>query len=147
MQLLLLAKRTCYSKRKRRYTLVRPEPTPWDFTRGLTPPELLDAWNELTGSVESDLTDNEWELLAPLVQSMNGYRGLPRSHAKFMAARRAFDGIRCKYDQGGPWRQTPRRYGATQNLYHRYVNYRDRGDSSRMLQAIQHQPGAGRLAE
>jgi len=114
-------------------------------SRSLAAAEAPEGLATRRSFVESDFTDEEWQLLLPLVQE---YRdGRMRSDYELLKVRRAFDGNRYKFAHGVPWTQLPDRYGSWTSIRQRYVNYRDRGDFARMLDALRGQPGAAGLVK
>src|SRR6266849_232610 len=54
----------------------------------------------------TDLTDQEWERLAPELPSSQGKRG-----GQYKAHRRVLNGILSVLRTGAPWRDLPERYG------------------------------------
>ncbi|MEU6557407.1 IS5 family transposase [Streptomyces sp. NPDC046915] len=73
-----------------------------------------------------ELTDQEWELLAPLIP--RAATGRPR-----MEDRQVVNGIRT----GISWRDLPERYGSWQTVYTRFRRYALDGVFTRALQQIQ----------
>jgi transposase len=124
------------------------EPIGEDFTRTLTPPDLLAAWRRVEGSAETDLSDQEWELLVPALREVRAGRGTYLQNAgELLSLRRAFSGNRYKFSRDVPWSHIPPRYGTWHNVYQRYMNYRDGGDFARMLEVLRGQAGAERVVK
>jgi transposase len=146
VQLLLLAKLTNYRERSGDTPWYQPEPTGWDFTQGLTPREMLDAWDEVAGSAESDLTDAEWELLVPLLPARRYKNATFRWSAETLAKRRrVYDGIWYKIAHGVGWGDVPQRYGAPGTIYHRMHTDERAGTFAHMRQVLQDNPAAERV--
>ncbi|MEU9102733.1 IS5 family transposase [Streptomyces sp. NPDC048361] len=82
-----------------------------------------------------ELTDQEWDLLAPLVPS--AVAGRPR-----VDDRRVINGMLYKIRTGIPWRDLPDRYGPWQTVYTRFRRYALRGVLTQALQQIQAQVDA-----
>jgi transposase len=118
-------------------------PEGWHFTEKgrLTPPELLDAWHQIVGPADSDLTDEEWNLLVPLIPARrNRYGTFTRSVGELDTLRKQVDGIRYKFARDIPWAHIPGRYGVSRNIYQRYVAYRRNGVFAKMQRALQAHP-------
>ncbi|MHB9756503.1 IS5 family transposase [Streptomyces sp. BYX5S] len=77
-----------------------------------------------------ELTDEEWELLCPLLPA--GSFGRPRADD-----RTVLNGIVWKIRAGAAWRDVPARYGAWQSLYTRFRRWALDGTFTRMLAAVQ----------
>ncbi|MFF7505402.1 IS5 family transposase [Streptomyces lavendulae] len=82
-----------------------------------------------------ELTDVEWELLAPLILSAG--RGRPRAED-----RRVINGMVYKIRTGVSWRDLPERYGPWKSVYTRFRRYAIDGVFTRALQQIQAQADA-----
>ncbi|MFC8764742.1 transposase [Streptomyces sp. NPDC057193] len=63
-----------------------------------------------------ELSDAEWELLAPLIPSAG--RGRPRAED-----RRIINGMVYKIRTGVSWRDLPERYGSWKSVYTRFRRY------------------------
>ena len=108
----------------------------------ILPPPPLYAW--VPGSVFKDhrvvdhggvirrheLTDQEWELLAPLIP--RAATGRPR-----VSDRQVINGMVYKIRTGISWRDLPERYGPWQTVYTRFRRYALDGVFTRALQQIQ----------
>lgn len=77
-----------------------------------------------------ELTDLEWELLAPLIP--RAATGRPR-----VPDRQVINGMVYKIRTGVSWRDLPERYGPWQTVYTRFRRYALDGVSTRALQQIQ----------
>ncbi|MFD8668963.1 IS5 family transposase [Streptomyces microflavus] len=77
-----------------------------------------------------ELTDREWELLAPLIP--RAVRGRPRAED-----RRIINGMVYKIRTGISWRDLPERYGSWQTVYTRFRRYAIDGVFTRALRQIQ----------
>ncbi|MEV7130516.1 IS5 family transposase [Streptomyces sp. NPDC093260] len=76
------------------------------------------------------LTDQEWELLAPLIP--RAATGRPR-----VSDRQVINGMVYKIRTGTSWRDLPERYGPWQTVYTRFRRYAIDGVFARALQQIQ----------
>ncbi|WP_107486684.1 IS5 family transposase [Streptomyces sp. 13-12-16] len=77
-----------------------------------------------------ELTDQEWELLAPLIP--RAATGRPR-----VSDRQVINGMVYKIRTGISWRDLPERYGPWQTVYPRFRRYAIDGVFTRALQQIQ----------
>ncbi|WP_416756885.1 IS5 family transposase [Streptomyces sp. FW42] len=77
-----------------------------------------------------ELTDQEWELLAPLIP--RAATGRPR-----VSDRQVINGMVYKIRTGISWRDLPERYGPWQTVYTRFRRYALDGVFTRALQQIQ----------
>ncbi|MEV5089436.1 IS5 family transposase [Streptomyces griseoincarnatus] len=77
-----------------------------------------------------ELTDQEWELLAPLIP--RAATGRPR-----VSDRRVINGMVYKIRTGISWRDLPERYGPWQTVYTRFRRYAIDGVFTRALQQVQ----------
>ncbi|MFI1249526.1 IS5 family transposase [Streptomyces anulatus] len=77
-----------------------------------------------------ELTDREWELLAPLIP--RAVRGRPRAED-----RQIINGMVYKIRTGISWRDLPERYGSWQTVYTRFRRYAIDGVFTRALRQIQ----------
>src|SRR6266849_5855253 len=80
----------------------------------------------------TDLTDQEWERLAPELPSSQGKRG-----GQYKAHRRVLNGILWVLRTGAPWRDLPERYGKWKTCHDRLLRWRRHGVWERVLQALQ----------
>ncbi|GGT24445.1 transposase [Streptomyces kurssanovii] len=84
-----------------------------------------------------ELTDREWELLAPLIPP--AATGRPR-----VSDRQVINGMVYKIRTGISWRDLPERYGPWKTVYTRFRRYALDGVFTRALQQIQaHADAAG----
>lgn len=79
-----------------------------------------------------DLTQHEWERLAPLLPPQKGARGRP-AHAH----RRILNGILFRLRTGIPWRDLPERYGSWKTCHSRLRRWQAQGVWQRVLYALQ----------
>ncbi|MEU1558522.1 IS5 family transposase [Streptomyces scabiei] len=77
-----------------------------------------------------ELTDRDWELLAPLIP--RAATGRPR-----VSDRQVINGMVYKIRTGISWRDLPERYGPWQTVYTRFRRYALDGVFTRALQQIQ----------
>jgi transposase len=77
-----------------------------------------------------ELTDQEWELLAPLIPRAK--TGRPR-----VEDRRVINGMVYKIRTGISWRDLPERYGPWKTVYTRFRRYALDGVFTRALQQMQ----------
>ncbi|MEU3343043.1 IS5 family transposase [Streptomyces sp. NPDC006668] len=84
-----------------------------------------------------ELTDQEWELLAPLIP--RAAVGRPR-----MEDRQVINGMVCKIRTGISWRDLPERYGPRKAVYTRFRRYALDGVFTQALQQIQAHADAAR---
>jgi transposase len=79
-----------------------------------------------------DLTDEGWEVLAPLLPPQRPRTGRPaKDH------RTGLTGIRWVLRTGAPWRDLPARYGPGQTGSSRFRRWREAGIGQRVLTARQ----------
>jgi transposase len=79
-----------------------------------------------------ELTDRQWELLAPFFPPRPRRRG-----GQWKDDRTALNGIFWRLNTGAPWRDLPERYGKWQTVYHRFNALRKAGALDRILGALQ----------
>ena len=84
-----------------------------------------------------ELTDAQWERLAPLLPPQRPARGRPNHDH-----RRILNGIRWRLKTGAPWRDVPERYGPWRTVYSRYRRWQQAGVWDRILAALQAQADA-----
>jgi transposase len=90
----------------------------------------------------TDLTDQEWERLAPLLPSSEGKRG-----GQYKDHRQVLNGILWVLRTGAPWRDLPERYGPWKTCHDRLVRFRRLGVWERVLQAVQGEADAAGTLE
>ena len=78
-----------------------------------------------------ELTDQQWELLAPFFPTQRRRGGQWRDH------RTNLNGIFWRLNTGAPWRDLPERYGPWQTVHGRFSALRQRGLLDRILAALQ----------
>jgi transposase len=76
-----------------------------------------------------ELTDFEWEVIAPLL--LNKPRGVAR-----VDDRRVLNGIFWVLRPGAPWRALPREFGPPTTCYNRFVRWRKAGVWDRIMAAV-----------
>jgi transposase len=79
-----------------------------------------------------ELTDQQWELLAPLFPRRPRRRGGQPKDDRWM-----LNGIFWRLNTGAPWRDLPERYGPWQTVYHRFNALRKSGLLERILARLQ----------
>ena len=84
-----------------------------------------------------ELTDAQWERLAPLLPARRPARGRPNADH-----RRILNGIHWRLKTGVPWRDIPERYGPWRTLYSRYRRWQRAGVWDRILAALQERADA-----
>ena len=79
-----------------------------------------------------DLSDAEWEIVAPLLPGADGKRnGRPR-----LDDRKVLNGIFFVLRTGTPWRDLPERYGPYTTVYNRFNRWAKRGVWLKVLGAL-----------
>jgi transposase len=79
-----------------------------------------------------ELTDTQWEPLAPLLPPQRPATGRPaKDH------RTVLNGIVWILRSGAPWRDLPERYGSWQTVYSRFRRWQEAGIWDRILLALQ----------
>jgi transposase len=81
-----------------------------------------------------ELTDQEWERLAPLVPAMT-----PRRGGRWRDHRQVLNGILFRVRTGVPWRDLPERYGPWETLYKRFARWQLDGTWARIEAALRTQ--------
>src|SRR5438093_11556608 len=81
-----------------------------------------------------DLTDQEWERIAPLLPSTAGKRG-----GRYRDHRQVINGILWITRTGAPWEDLPARYGPKSTCHDRLQRWEREGVWERVLQALQRQ--------
>jgi transposase len=77
-----------------------------------------------------ELTDAEWELLAPLLPVSDGPGGRWADHRKVIS------GILYRVRTGVPWRDLPERFGPYQTCYERHRRWSADGTWQRILDGL-----------
>ena len=79
-----------------------------------------------------ELTDQQWELLAPFFPPRPRKRG-----GQWKDDRTILNGIFWRLNTGAPWRDLPERYGKWKTVHDRFSKLRKSGLLDRILQALQ----------
>lgn len=79
-----------------------------------------------------ELTDQEWELVHPILPPRTATTGRPPSDPRLM-----LDGIFWNLRTGAPWRDLPERFGPWQTVYDHFRNWRADGTFDRILRMLQ----------
>ena len=88
-----------------------------------------------------ELTDQEWERLAPLLPAMTPQRG-----DRWRDHRQVRNGILFRVRTGVPWRDLPARYGPWETVYKRFARWQTDGTWARVEARLRTQAdGAGEL--
>src|SRR2546421_11948953 len=85
-----------------------------------------------------EITDAEWERLAPLLPPERPRTGRPNKSHRLIV-----NGILWKLRTGAPWRDLPERYGPWESVYTRFRRWRVAGGGDRGLAAVPTEAGAG----
>lgn len=78
------------------------------------------------------LTDEQWQVVEPLVPRCTARTGRPPSDR-----RRMLDGILWILNTGAPWRDLPERFGPWQTVYDHFSKWRRSGVFDRIIEALQ----------
>jgi transposase len=79
-----------------------------------------------------ELTDQQWELLAPFFPPRPRQRG-----GQWKDDRLMLNGIFWRLNTGAPWRDLPDRYGPWQTVYDRFAKLRKSGLLDRIIERLQ----------
>ena len=79
-----------------------------------------------------ELTDEQWELVSPLVRVKPADTGRPRRDPREM-----LNGILWILRTGAPWRDLPERYGPWETVYMYFNEWRSSGAFDRVLETLQ----------
>jgi transposase len=79
-----------------------------------------------------ELTDEEWDVIAPLLPSLAPQRG-----GRWRDHRQVLNGIVWRTRTGAPWRDVPERYGPWQTLYKRFARWERDGTWARIERHLQ----------
>lgn len=79
-----------------------------------------------------ELTDEQWELVHPILPPRKAKTGRPPSDSRQM-----LNGILWILRTGAPWRDLPERLGPWQTVYDHFCKWRRDGVYDRILQALQ----------
>lgn len=80
-----------------------------------------------------DLTDAEWEIIAPLLPNAEHQ---PQGGRPTEDDRRVLNGIFFVLRTGSPWRDLPERYGPYTSVYNRFNRWAKRGVWLRVFEAL-----------
>lgn len=138
--------------------LTRKIPTPWDFPgdanpaeaararlldvlmEALSADEFVDGWSRIADVAPTDLTDEEWNLLEPLLPSDGDNRN-PRA----TRLRVAINGMLYQHAHRGERSPLPPRFGRRKTLRMRKRRYRKDGVLTNMLAFLEGKPEAARI--
>jgi transposase len=84
-----------------------------------------------------EITDEEWERLAPLLPAMTAQRG-----GRWRDHRQVLNGILFRVRSGVPWRDLPERYGPWETIYKRFARWQTDGTWARIEAALRTQANA-----
>ena len=84
-----------------------------------------------------ELTDQEWDRLAPLLPAMTPQRG-----GSWRDHRQVLNGILFRTRTGVPWRDLPERYGPWETVYKRFARWQTDGTWARIEAALRVQADA-----
>jgi putative transposase len=87
-------------------------------------------------SYDTDLTDAEWAILAPLLAPTT-CRGRPRKHD----LRRVLNAVLYILRGGEPWRLLPREFPPWQSVYDHFRGWRQRGTWRRINDVLRTRAG------
>jgi transposase len=79
-----------------------------------------------------ELTDEQWELVAPLIPKKAARTGRPASDRRLM-----LNGIFWILCTGAPWRDLPERFGPWQTVYDHFSKWRKSGIFAAVIAALQ----------
>jgi transposase len=80
-----------------------------------------------------DLTDGEWEIIAPLLPTA---QDRPQGGRPTRDDRRVLNGIFFVLRTGTPWRDLPERYGPYTTVYNRFNRWAKRGVWLRIFESL-----------
>jgi len=78
------------------------------------------------------LTDEQWELVEPLIPASTAKTGRPPKDRRLM-----LDGIFWVLATGAPWRDLPERFGPFQNVHRYFGAWRKAGVFAKVIEALQ----------
>jgi transposase len=79
-----------------------------------------------------ELTDEQWNLVDPLVPRSKAKTGRPPRDRRLM-----LNGIFWILGTGAPWRDLPERFGPWQTVYDHFARWRKSGVFARVIEALQ----------
>jgi putative transposase len=77
------------------------------------------------------ISDELWELVAPLMPSREGLRGRPLADHRVV-----LEGIAWRFRTGSPWRDLPREFGPWQTVWKRHHRFSIDGTYQRMFDEV-----------
>jgi transposase len=78
------------------------------------------------------LTDEQWELIEPLIPRSEAKTGRPAKDRRLM-----LDGIFWVLATGAPWRDLPERFGPFQSVHRYFSQWRRAGVFAKVIEALQ----------
>jgi len=78
------------------------------------------------------LTDEQWEMVEPLVPQSTARTGRPAKDRRLM-----LDGIFWILATGAPWRDLPERFGSCKTVHRYFCNWRKSGVFAAIIEALQ----------
>ena len=78
------------------------------------------------------LTDEQWELIKPLIPRSTARTGRPSKDRRLM-----LDGILWILATGAPWRDLPERFGPFQSVHRYFSQWRKGGVFAKVIEALQ----------
>jgi transposase len=79
-----------------------------------------------------ELTDEQWELVSPLIPRSTARTGRPAKDPRLM-----LNGILWILSTGAPWRDLPERFGSCKTVHRYFCNWRAAGVFARIIEALQ----------
>jgi len=79
-----------------------------------------------------ELTDEQWELVSPLIPHQRAHTGRPPKDPRLM-----LNGIFWILGTGAPWRDLPERFGSCKTVHRYFSNWRRAGMFAKMIAALQ----------
>jgi len=79
-----------------------------------------------------ELTDEQWELIEPLIPRSTARTGRPAKDRRLM-----LNGTFWILGTGAPWRDLPERFGSCKTVHRHFTNWRRAGVIDKIVQALQ----------
>ena len=79
-----------------------------------------------------ELTDEQWELVSPLIRHRKACTGRPPKDPRLM-----LDGIFWILSTGAPWRDLPERFGSFKTVHGYFSKWRGAGVFAKMIEVLQ----------
>jgi transposase len=79
-----------------------------------------------------ELTDEQWEIVSPLIPRSGALTGRPPKDARLM-----LNGIFWILGTGAPWRDLPERFGSCKTVHRYFTNWRCAGVFAAIVEALQ----------